>query len=423
MSTTLHAEVHPPVRQRAQRGLVAALGFAEFAYATAVSLPLLLGLGLKVEQIAPASKETTLGIVSALGGVAIVLANPISGHLSDRTTSRWGMRRPWILGGAAVGALSLMLLAAAPTVPILAIAWILAVASYNAMLAGLTAVLVDQFPTERRARVVGVFSMCNLLGVVPAMLIAQAIPQPLTVQFAIPGALGVLAALALCVLLPDRRLARADRSPVNLRSLASALLVLPRNAADYRRLWVQRLLVSTGFALIGAYTLYYTQARLGLPTPEAVKIVGLTLIISTLLSGLTAYLGGLWSARIGRGQPFVFWATLMLGGTLLLKAVTANLAVVIAAAALTGIATGVYYAVDLSMVTHTLPDQRDTGRYLGTFAMAKNLPFALAPALAPALLAIGNDPISGGKNYLLLFGTCGVVTLVAAPMVRKLTIR
>ena len=42
-----------------------------------------------------ASKEDNLALISAVGGVVIMIATPLFGRLSDRTTSRMGMRRPW----------------------------------------------------------------------------------------------------------------------------------------------------------------------------------------------------------------------------------------------------------------------------------------------------------------------------------------
>ncbi|MFI7462601.1 MFS transporter [Nonomuraea sp. NPDC049646] len=404
-----------PVRLR--RGLVAAIGLAELCYAAAGALPLVLGLGLKIQEIAPAGKETTLGLVTALGGVATVIANPVSGHLSDRTAGRYGMRRPWILGGSLTGLAGLLVLATAGSVPLVALGWIVAVCGYQAMVAGLTATVVDQFPPERRTRVAGVFSMCNIVGVVPAMVVAQVFKDSLVTAFAVCGALAVAAALALWVVLPDRRLDPAGRRPVSLRSLASALLVLPAGARDFRLLWIQRVLVSIGFALISSYSLYYLQSRLAMPTAAATALVGLTTIVSTLLSGLLAYLGGRWAARIGRGRPFVLWATVVLAAMLLLKAATASVAVVVLVAVVSGAATGVYYAVDLGMVTQVLPDEREAGRFLGAFAMAKHLPSAIAPALAPVLLGVGGDPFAPGPNYFLLFLACAVVTAAAAPLV------
>ena len=50
------------------------------------------------------------GIISAIAGVCAIVAYPMTGALSDRTTSRFGRRRPWIFSGAVVFALSLFLL-------------------------------------------------------------------------------------------------------------------------------------------------------------------------------------------------------------------------------------------------------------------------------------------------------------------------
>ncbi|MFI6815367.1 MFS transporter [Nonomuraea sp. NPDC050328] len=407
----------PPAPLRPRRGLVAAIGFAELFYAAAGALPLILGLGLKIQELAPGGKETVLGLVTALGGLATVLANPISGHLSDRTTSRYGMRRPWILGGSLVGLGGLIVLALAGAVALVALGWVVAVCGYQAMVAGLTATVVDQFPPERRQRVAGVFSMCNVVGVVPAILISQVLKSSLLAQVVLCGLLAVGAAAVLCAVLPDRRLDPAERRPVSLRSLAASLLILPRQARDFRLLWVQRLLVSVGFALISSYSLYYLQSRLAMPTAEAVSLVGVTTLLGTGLSGLFAYLGGRWTGRTGRGKPFVLWATLILAAMLVLKAATASVLVVLVVTVVSGAATGVYYAVDLGLVTRVLPDERDAGRFLGAFSMAKHLPSAVAPALAPVVLAIGSDPFAAGPNYFLLFLTCGLVTLAAAPLV------
>ncbi len=358
--------------------------------------------------------------MTALSGAVIVITNPLSGYLSDRTTSRFGMRRPWVLGGALVTLVGLLALALADSIPIVAVGMMTTSAGTQAMVAGLTATIVDQFPTAQRVRVAGTFSMCNMAGVVPALLIAQLFKDSPPIQFALVGLLTVTAAAFLCVVLPDRRLDPADRPPTNLRSLASGLLVLPRGARDYRLLWTQRLVVSFGIALISAYSLYYLQSRLGMPAARATSLVGSTFLITTALSALFAYLAGRWVQRTGRGRPFLRWSTAVLAVTLLLKATTASVAVVVLVAIASGAALGVYYAIDLGLVTQVLPDEREAGRYLGAFAMAKQLPTAVAPALAPLLLDLGHDPFAGGPDYFLLFLTCGILTLVGLPLVGRL---
>lgn len=417
-STTTPATAPPPPR----RGLLTTIGIAEAAYSAAAALPLLVGLGLKVQQLAPDNRAATLGLLTALSGAAIVVANPICGHLSDRTSGRFGMRRPWILGGAFVAATGLLLTALAGSVGLLAVAVVLSAIGTQAMVAGLTATIVDQFAPADRIRAAGIFSTWNLGGVVPAMIIAQVFPASVTTQFAIVAVLVVGSGVLISVVLPDRVLSTADRQPVSLGSLARALLVLPSGARDFRILWVQRLIVSFGISLMSAYALYYVQSRLGLPSAAAVSLVGITFMITTALSAVSAYFGGRRAARQGRAVPLLFWATIVIGAALLLKAVTAGVVYVVIAAVASGVALGLYYAVDLGLVTRVLPDEIDTGRYLGTFAMAKQLPAAIAPAMAPLLIGLGTDPLGGLENYFLLYLVCGVGTIAAAFLVLRLRI-
>src|SRR5881275_1745966 len=46
-----------------------------------------------------AAKGQTLGIVLLLGAAVSMLAAPLFGALSDRTLTRFGRRRPWIVVG------------------------------------------------------------------------------------------------------------------------------------------------------------------------------------------------------------------------------------------------------------------------------------------------------------------------------------
>ena len=70
----------------------------------------------------PIYMTTVLGMEPALAGLAImiakfwvVLADPLSGVLSDKAQSRWGRRRPFILGGGLVAAISFILLFFVPS--------------------------------------------------------------------------------------------------------------------------------------------------------------------------------------------------------------------------------------------------------------------------------------------------------------------
>src|SRR6476620_5591938 len=57
--------------------------------------PLLVSLSLKVNALVGTEQAPgSLSLVAAVGAFLAMFANPFFGHLSDRTTSRFGMRRP-----------------------------------------------------------------------------------------------------------------------------------------------------------------------------------------------------------------------------------------------------------------------------------------------------------------------------------------
>src|SRR3569623_1262390 len=75
--------------------------------------PVLVGLSLRVQAIDEKNATADLSLVMAGGALVAMAANPLFGHLSDRTASRFGMRRPWLLFGVLLGTASLALIACA----------------------------------------------------------------------------------------------------------------------------------------------------------------------------------------------------------------------------------------------------------------------------------------------------------------------
>ena len=76
--------------------------------------------------------------------------------------------------------------------------------------------------------------------------------------------------------------------------------------------------------------------------------------------------------------------------------------------AVSGLGFGLYMAVDLALVADVLPDEANAAKDLGVLNIAGALPFSLAPATAPLVLAIG------GGSYQVLYAVAGVCALVGA---------
>lgn len=89
---------------------VAGISLANLGMWMAFFGPLQVLLPEQVGVIAPESKETTLAWVTGVGALMATLGTPLAGALSDRTTGPLGRRRPWVLLGAVLGGIGLIVL-------------------------------------------------------------------------------------------------------------------------------------------------------------------------------------------------------------------------------------------------------------------------------------------------------------------------
>ena len=98
-------------------------------------------LPLQIAAFNTATIFSNLAIATSVGVLAALLTNPIAGALSDRTTSRLGRRRPWLIVGTVFSAMALALMANASNFIALVIWWAIFHVAANAILAALSAVI------------------------------------------------------------------------------------------------------------------------------------------------------------------------------------------------------------------------------------------------------------------------------------------
>nr|MDQ6900321.1 MFS transporter [Candidatus Dormibacteraeota bacterium] len=63
--------------------------------------------------VGSAAKGTGLSVLEGIGTVIAIVWQPVAGTLSDRTHTRWGRRRPYLVGGTAADLVFLVGLALA----------------------------------------------------------------------------------------------------------------------------------------------------------------------------------------------------------------------------------------------------------------------------------------------------------------------
>ena len=113
-----------------------------------------------------AIKNTALGAMRSAGLVIAMLVQPAAGLLSDRSTSRFGRRRPYILVGALFDCLFLAAIALSQTYWALLIAVLLIQFSSNISHGPLQGLIPDLVPEDQRGRASAIKAIMELLPLI-----------------------------------------------------------------------------------------------------------------------------------------------------------------------------------------------------------------------------------------------------------------
>jgi len=398
----------------ARRGFIALYALGYVGAYIALITPVATTLALKVGELDPEGKETSLGLISAIGALVAIVSNALTGALSDRTRSGLGRRRPWIIAGSAGGVVALAIVGFAPNLVVATLGWVLAQLTLNMVLAALQALLPDQVPLEQRARVSSVLGISQqvspLLGIGIAYGV-QAAGGGIGLMFLIPGIVGALMLALLVARIRDVPHEQAGR--FTFGEFVRGFRIDKGKGADFGWAWFGRFFVILGFAVYTTYQVYFIGDRLKVTGPDVVLTQLYALLIFSAVLTVSAIVSGRISDRTGRRKIFVFLAAAIVGVGLTLLALTSSLPMFFVAASVMGVGIGAFFAVDLALITDVLPDkEHKAAKDLGIFNIANSLPQSVAPAIAPLFLAIG-----GGGNYTALFIAGGVFAVIGALLI------
>ncbi|MEU8764689.1 MFS transporter [Streptomyces sp. NPDC048659] len=409
--TRAPAPAPPEPQEPASGKLVFGLAFAQFGVMITLLTPVMVTLALRVAQIVPeAGRGAALGQVLSLGAVLAMITNPVVGGLSDRTTSRLGRRRPWLIGGMLVALTGLLVVALGGNVPMLMLGWALAQVGGNAAMTGVTAGIPDFVPEGQRARVSGTVGMMTSLSMIAGSGLANAFSANLALAFVIPGLLGLAGVVTLCVVMKDRPARPGAFAPYSLREFLRSFWVNPRKHPDFAWNFAGRFLVFVGIACVTSYQTYFLMDRLGYQDGEVAskQFVGTLAMVGAVVVG--SLLGGQLSDRSGRRKPYVLGASLLIAVGLTLIATAYSFPVFLTAIVIFGLGQGLYLSVDVALAAAVLPNPDEAAKDMGVLNIGNALPQSLVPIVAPVFLAIG----AGTGNYGALFLFGGIACVLGA---------
>ncbi|MFG3687550.1 MFS transporter [Micromonospora sp. NPDC047740] len=388
----------------------------------------------------------TLGVAAGAAALLVllpkawdVLVNPVAGRISDRTRSRWGARRPYLLGGGLALAVLFAAIFAAPfgagpaagayvAVAFLATATAFAFfqVPYVAMPAELTGDPAGR--TRLMSWRIAVLALAILVSgaVAPAVVTAGGDGVPghrwmglFVAALIVAGAVGAFL---------GTRSAPAGTMGESEPSLRAQLAVAGRNR-PFRALLVCFVVQSAGVATVLAGVSYF--AGQVLRAPET----GPTLLFACFV-GPALLVMPLWSrvgARVGKRAALVVASLLFAAGALALVAAPALPATgVYAVVALIGVG----YAGQQVFALAMLPDciaydtartgRRQAGVFTGLWTAGETFGLALGPGIYGLVLQLSGyvssstgvaaDQPAGARLGVLLGFTILPALLVAAPV-------
>ena len=376
--------------------------------------PATVSIQIKASQLAssPAEAASITAFAVAPGALAAVIFNALGGRISDRSTSRFGRRRPWLIVGALGMLVGLALIALAPGAALMAVGWFLAQAAGNLALAAYVASISDQLSPAQYGRASGLVGIASNLAVMIATWLASALTGNMVALFLVPGLIGMVLVLIFAFMLPEPVL-RENRLPFNLRELVLTFWRNPVKFPDFGLAWGGRFTIILASFMFTTFRVLYMENHLGLEPGDAVRAVATGVTIYTVTSMVASLAAGWLSDVLGRRKILVAASILIFGLAtyLLLHADTVTAFYVVEA--IMGLAYGAYIAVDLALVLEVLPDREQAGKDMGVFNIANALPQSLAPAFGGFLLA----NLGGGTDFTALL----VAALVAAVIGAVLT--
>jgi Na+/melibiose symporter-like transporter len=405
------------------------------------------------------SADLLIGRVSAAGNLFALVAPILAGWLSDRTNTRWGRRRPWILAGTAVNLAGLGWLALSGSQLSLAFAYMLVQLSFNLAGGAYAAVIPDAVPQADRGRASGMLGMMNGLGAVVGLAMvtvaASVFGETRTGIVIGYGSIAIILAVTTVITLvavdePANPARVHDAISVNRLAVVAvvaatisgvawiAFLFIPMSplgiAAGVTCLGAGLVAGLTGarvpairdffaafrshdffwtfatraLVMLGIYTIYpflalYFREVIRVHNPDTLAgYWGLAVLGGGILPAL---IGGHLSDRMGKRKVFVYASGALQAAvaSVLLFGLVRSITLVFVLGVLFGIGYGLYVAVDWAIACDVLPDrEKSSGRDMGLWHIAFTLPPALAPAAFGPILHAFNH--SGGHILGLATG-------------------
>ena len=385
-----------------------------------------------------AVKGGTLGLILLIGAFVSMVVAPLFGALSDRTLTRWGRRRPWLVLGTLLSLIGLAGLAYFPrandlsSLPLFILAFMWVEFWNNVATAPYAALIPDIVPAEQRGSASGWYGMMNVLGSfvggVAALLFTQNGVTDIVGIYYLLAVVLLVGMLGTVIFVKEPPVTKTP--PPFTWSEFTRSLLSPFRDHDFRWVFWTRFLMIMGTYTVQEFLQYYMRDVVGSfnlfgmtvaeNAESAVSFFIITLLIGAIASSLAA---GILSDRLGR-KKMVYVASVLQAIVPFILIFFHSFWLVVALGIVFGLGYGAYGSVDWAMVSDVLPSEEDHAKDMGIWHVADTLPQVISVPIAGLLLdrfqVVGQQHDQPNLGYTVIFLLAVIYFVLGTVLVRKI---
>ncbi|MEY2375531.1 MFS transporter [Lentilactobacillus buchneri] len=206
-------------------------------------------------QIAPNEKVALVALLASVSSIVAAVANILFGGLSDITRTRWGKRKPWILGGTIVESGLICIVANIKSIWLIVVLWGIVAAAENAVAAAMVAQEADRIAPRWRGTISTLYGIGYTAIQLVAMIAAQFLGKPKEGMYVMAG-IGFVMGIIHVLFANEGSNLDEPREKFSWSSLWLHFSLPTKGARDYWYAVAGKLMMVMGGTIATAYMLY-----------------------------------------------------------------------------------------------------------------------------------------------------------------------
>ena len=385
-----------------------------------------------------AVKGQTLGTVLLIGAFVSMIVAPLFGALSDRITTRWGRRRPWIVLGTLMNVVGIFGLIYFPrpndmsSLPLFIVAFMWVEFWNNVATAPFSALIPDIVPPDQRGSASGWYGLMSMLGNFAGGLSALIFTRNgetdlVAIYYFIAAAL-VFGMLGTVLFVKEPEVTR-KLPPFQWGEFLRGLIE-PLRDHDFRWVFWTRFLMVMGTFTVQEFLQFFMRdvvkdfslfgKTVAQNAESAVSFFIIGLLFGAILSSLAA---GVLSDRFGR-KFMVYISSALQAIVPIVFIFYSPFGLVVSLGLVFGLGYGAYQAVDWALASDVLPSQDDYAKDMGVWHVAFTFPQVIATPIAGFMLdkfqVVGAQSGAPNLGYTVIFSLATLYFILGTVLVRQI---